>query len=196
MWISPEFKLLLITEYQTLKQAEADRINTGWDYRRFLSKTNYIIHTDAIKQHILPELTEDQAKYAYANEADMLNVALFGLTAKQWQQKYPKEHLKGLNMRDFADVHELIVLTNLENNNAYLVSKKMPQGERLLELRNNAVSQLSSLRNSSYTLARIESPFKHNSESTTIVSPKRKNSGDPEFKNTLSTTIKKVKPSS
>lgn len=161
MWISPEFNLLLVTEFQRLKKEEADRLESGWDFRRLLSKTNYTIHTDAIKQHIIPELTEEQAKFAYATEGDLLNVALFGMTAKQWQQQYPQDHAKGLNMRAFADVHQLIILTNLESNNAFLISKKMPQRERLLELRKIAVSQLQSLRTSRYTLAKIQSPFKH-----------------------------------
>jgi hypothetical protein len=108
MWISPEFQLLLVTEYQRLKKEESYRLASGWDYRRFLSKTNYVIHTDAIKEHIMPELTEEQAKYIYSNEADMLNVALFGLTAKQWKERNPDAALKNLNMRDLADVHQSI----------------------------------------------------------------------------------------
>ncbi|GAA3960896.1 KilA-N domain-containing protein [Mucilaginibacter dorajii] len=160
MWISPEFQLLLVTEYQRLKKDEADRIASGWDYRRFLAKTNYVIHTDAIKEHIIPDLTEDQSKYIYSNEADMLNVALFGLTAKQWKEKNPDHASKGLNMRDLADVHQLIVLSNLENNNAYLIGKGVPQRDRLLDLRKNAISQLKSLRKSSYTTDKIKSPFR------------------------------------
>lgn len=160
MWLSPAFHLALVTEFQRLKKEEAERLNSGWDFRRFLSKTNYTIHTDAIKSHIIPELTEEQAKYVYQNEADLLNVALFGLTAKQWKEQNYQHHLDGLNMRDLADVHELIVLSNLENNNAYLISKGMPQRERLLELRKNAVFQLASLRKSNYNLPKIESPFK------------------------------------
>lgn len=160
MWLSPAFHFALVTEFQRLKTEEADRLNSGWDYRRLLAKTNYSIHTDAIKEHIIPDLTEDQAKYAYPNEADILNVALFGLTAKQWKERNPKEFAAGLNMRDLADVHQLIVLSNLENNNAYLISKGMPQRDRLLELRKNAIAQLKSLRNSSYTIDKIKSPYK------------------------------------
>lgn len=160
MWLSPAFHLALVNEFQRLKKEEAERLSSGWDYRRFLSKTNYAIHTDAIKEHIIPELTEEQAKYVYANEADMLNVALFGLTAKQWKESNGNHAESGLNMRDLADVHQLIVLSNLENNNAYLISKGMPQRERLLELRKNAIAQLKSLRKSSYTLDKIQSPFK------------------------------------
>lgn len=130
MWISPEFKLLLIREFQRLKNDEAERLQTGWDYRRFLSKTNYVIHMDAIKEHLIPIPSEDKAKWVFADEADMLNVALFGLTAKQWKEKYPELYLQGRNMRDLADVHQLIVLTNIESSNAYLISKGMTQYER------------------------------------------------------------------
>lgn len=159
MWISPEFKLLVVKEYQKLKEEENRRIQSGWDYRRFLSKTNYVIHTDAIKEFIIPELTDAQAKFVYPNEADLLNVALFGLTAKQWQKQNPDDHAKGLNMRDLADLHQLIVLSNLENNNAYLISKGVPQSQRLLELRKNAIFQLKSLQSSAYTLDKIKSPY-------------------------------------
>jgi len=166
MWISPEFKLLLITEFQRLKDQEAERIASGWDYRRFLSKTNYSIHTDAIKDYIIPELTEDQAKFVYQNEADLLNVALFGLTAKQWREKYPQHHLQGLNMRDLADVHQLIVLSNLEGINAMLIKNGINQSMRLLELRKVAIQQLTSLRKSGYTIDKIQSPFKTISSSS------------------------------
>ncbi|MES2426304.1 MAG: KilA-N domain-containing protein [Bacteroidota bacterium] len=179
MWLSPAFHLALVTEFQRLKKEEAERLSSGWDYRRFLSKTNYAIHTDAIKSHIIPELTEEQAKYVYQSEADLLNVALFGLTAKQWKEQNQQHYLDGLNMRDLADVHELIVLSNLENNNAYLISKGMPQRERLLELRKNAVSQLTSLRKSSYTLSKIQSPFKN--ISSTRVSTSKKDPEPPDM---------------
>lgn len=160
MWISAEFKLLLITEYQRLKKQEADRMASGWDYSRFLSKANYSIHTDAVKDHIIPDLTEEQAKYVYASEADMLNVAIFGLTAGEWKEKNPILALKGLNMRDLADVHQLIVLSNLESSNAYLIGKGDSQHQRLLELRKIATSQLASLKKSTSTLNKIESPYK------------------------------------
>lgn len=160
MWISAEFKLLLITEYQRLKKQEADRMASGWDYSRFLSKANYSIHTDAVKDHIIPDLTEEQAKYVYASEADMLNVAIFGLTAGEWKEKNPILALKGLNMRDLADVHQLIVLSNLESSNAYLIGKGDSQHQRLLELRKIATSQLASLKKSTFTLNKIESPYK------------------------------------
>lgn len=161
-YISPEFKLLLIREFQRLKKEEADKLESGWDIRRLLSKTNYIIHTDAIKSYIIPEITEVQKKYIYANEADMLNVALFGTTAKQWKEANMQAALDGLNMRDFADVHQLIVLSNLENNNAYLIGKGMSQRQRLLELRKSALSQLESLRRSAYTIDKIQNSLKVN----------------------------------
>lgn len=179
LWISAEFNLYLVSEFQRLKKDEADRLETGWDYRRFLAKTNYAIHTDAIKEHIIPELTEDQAKYAYANEADMLNVALFGMTAKQWQKQYPDDHSGGHNMRSFADVHQLIVLTNLESTNAFLVSQKVPQRDRLLHLRRMAIDQLKSLRKSNYSIDKIKSPYKH------LEIAKKSNSGDEKFDATI-----------
>lgn len=158
-WISPEFKLYLIREFQRLKTSEAARLETGWDYRRFLSKTNYAIHTDAVKDFILPELTDFQARFIYTSEADLLNVALFGMRAKDWKEENTGLQAKGLNMRDTADVHQLIVLSNLESNNAYLISKGMSQHERLSELRNMAIAQLQSLRKSKYSLAKMQSPF-------------------------------------
>jgi len=159
MWISAEFKLLLITEYQLLKRSEAEKLESGWDVRRFLAKTNYVIHTDAIKAHLIPALTEAQKKYVYAKEADMLNVALFGETSKQWKEANPKAVLEGFNRRDFADIYQLIVLSNLENNNAYLISKSMPQGQRLLELRKIAIMQLASLRKSLSAIDKIQRPL-------------------------------------
>lgn len=158
MWISPRFQLLLIKEFQRLKKEEADRLASGWDYRRFLSKTNYSIHTDAIQEYIIPELTNSQIKYAYTSEADILNVALFGLTAKQWKDENPELNIQGFNMRDAADIHQLIVLSNLESGNAYLISKGMPKNERLLELRKSVIYQLKSLRRSNYNFANIQSP--------------------------------------
>lgn len=192
-WISPELELLIILEFQRLKKEEAERLETGWDYRRFLAKTNYTIHTDAIKDYIIPELTEAQAKFAYANEADMLNVALFGNTAKQWKEKNPKYALEGLNMRDLADVHQLMVLSNLENNNAYLISKGLTQSQRLLELRKTAVSQLNSLRKSAYTIEKIQSPFKQISHTGTP-SPKKESSGLESYDLKINKAIKKGKP--
>ncbi|MBB6499492.1 KilA-N domain-containing protein [Pedobacter cryoconitis] len=159
MWISAEFKLLLITEYQRLKNEEAERLNSGWDYRRFLSKTNQVIHTDAINECLIPELTPEQAKQVYANEADLLNVALFGMSAGQWQRENQKLCSQGLNIRDTADIHQLIVLSNLESGNAYLIGKGISQRDRLPELRKMAVSQLLSLRRSAYTIEKIQGLF-------------------------------------
>jgi hypothetical protein len=163
-YISPEFKLLLIKEFQRLKQEEFNRIESGWDLRRLLTKTNYSIHTDAIKNYIIPDITDAQIKYVYANEADVLNIALFGMTAKQWKESNPKSALENLNMRDFADVHQLIILSNLESNNAFLISSGMPQKQRILNLRKLALSQLKSLRDSIYTIEKIQSPFIKNKE--------------------------------
>lgn len=176
MWISPEFKLLLIREFQRLKKEESERLESGWDAKRFLSKLNYVLHTDAIKSYIVPDLTEAQKKYVYANEADMLNVALFGMTAKQWKQKYPNPAQNGNNMRDYADLHQLHVLSNLETNNAYLISKGLSQSQRLLELRKFAIYQLNTLRQSNYTLEKIKSPFEHLSNSS-VKSLKKKGNG-------------------
>lgn len=186
MWISPRFQLLLVTEFKRLKQEEADRIESGWDYRRFLSKTNYTIHTDAIKEYIIPEITEEQAKYVYANEADLLNVALFGMTAKQWRERNPEHHLKGLNIRDIADVHQLIVLSNLESTNAFLIRKSLTQSQRLLELRKLAVQELKSLRKS-YTIDKIQSPFKK-------IEPSNESSGNKELDTSIGKALKKGSP--
>jgi len=192
MWISAEFKLLLITEYQRLKKDEADRIESGWDAKRFLSKVNYTIHTDAIKSHMLPDLTEAQKKHVYANEADILSVALFGMTASQWREKFPKEALAGLNMRDFADLHQLTVLSNLENNNAYLISKGIPKSQRLLELRKIAISQLQVLRKSNYTIEKIQSPFRKSSyTSKSLSSDEISSSGDTDLDEALGKSLNK-----
>lgn len=148
-WISPEFKLYIITDYQRLKLDEAKRLEIGWDTKRELSKINYRIHTDAIKEFIItPELTKQEQNFAYATEADVLNVALFGKTAKQWREETGiiKE-----NMRDFASVEQLIVLVNLESMNADLIRQGMPQSERLKKLRNVAYYQLRSLSNNNAT---------------------------------------------
>ena len=169
MWVSPEFKLLLVTEFQRLKDEENKKIGSEWDFRRFLAKTNYSIHTDAIKVHVLPALnvSKDKEWVIYANEADILNVALFGCTAKEWKEKNTNESLKGLNIRDFADAHQLLVLSNLENLNAAMMQNGTDKYQRLLTLRKNAEFQLNSLRNSSYTIEKIQSPFKKISSTTT-----------------------------
>ncbi len=142
-WLSPEFKLYLIKEFQRLKEDEAERKTLDWNLNRTLSKLNYRIHTDAIKEHIIPALiSKEQVNFAYANEADILNVALFGLTAKQWREANPV--LEG-NMRDYATVLHLLVLVNLESMNAHLIREGLPQPERLRRLNAEAIHQLKSL---------------------------------------------------
>lgn len=143
-WISPEFKLYVIKDYQRLKLDEAKRLEIGWDTKRELAKINYRIHTDAIKEFIItPELTRQEAGYAYANEADILNIALFGTTAKAWREKTGEAKK---NMRDFASVEQLIVLVNLESMNADLIRQGMIAGDRLKKLREIAYYQLESLK--------------------------------------------------
>jgi hypothetical protein len=143
MWISPEFKVYLIREFQRLKEEEQKQI--GWSAKRELSKINYRIHTDAIKKHLIPEeVTASQASVIYAEEADVLNVAMFGMTAKQWHEKNPD--LKG-NIRDYASINELICLSNMENLNAVFIDQGIPQPERLIKLNKIAIHQMSVLEN-------------------------------------------------
>ncbi len=138
MWISPKFQLLLVKEYQRLKAEEQKSL--GWSAKRELSKINYRIHTDAIKTHLLPaEITREQASYVYADEADVLNVAMFGKTARRWREENPD--LKG-NIRDYATINELICLSNMENLNAVFIEQGMPQGERLMKLNQIAIHQM------------------------------------------------------
>ena len=142
-WISPEFKLYIIKDYQRLKIEESNRLALGWNTKRELSKINYRIHTDAIKDFLItPELTKKEQSYTYANEADLLNVALFGKTAKQWRDETGN---KKQNKRDFASVEQLIVLVNLESMNADMIRQNIPASERLKKLRNVAYYQLQSL---------------------------------------------------
>ena len=149
-WISPEFKLYVIKDYQRLKIDEARRLEIGWDTKRELSKINYRIHTDAIKEFLItPELTKQEQGYTYANEADLLNIALFGKTAKQWRETTGKP--KSSNMRDFASVEQLIVLVNLESMNADLIRQNISASDRLKKLRSVAYYQLQSLENSNIT---------------------------------------------
>lgn len=136
-WISVEFELYLIKEFQRLKAEEAKGLE--WDSKRELAKVNYRIHTDAIKENIVPALTEEQLRFVYADEADLLNVALFGMTAGQWRKLNPEK--KG-NMRDYASIHQLLVIANMESYNAILIEQKLPQRERLLQLNAMARSQL------------------------------------------------------
>ncbi len=141
MWISPRFQLLLVKEYQRLKTEEQRLL--GWSAKRELSKINYRIHTDAIKQHLIPaQVTPAQANIIYANEADVLNVAMFGVTAKQWREANPD--LKG-NLRDYTTVNELICLSNMENLNAVFIEQGMTQSERLVKLNQIAIHQMSVL---------------------------------------------------
>ncbi len=142
-WLSPEFKLYIIKDYKRLKSDENSRLSLNWNLNRELSKLNYKIHTDAIKQNLIPtELTPQQKSYVYADEADMLNVALFGMTAKEWRVKNPNK--KG-NVRDDATISQLLVLANLESYNAILIEQKIDQPKRLELLRQTAVKQLTTI---------------------------------------------------
>jgi hypothetical protein len=142
-WLSPEFKLYLVTEFQRLKSIEKQELE--WSAKRELAKLNYRIHTDAIKENLVPELSDEQLKYVYADEADLLNVALFGKTAAQWRKENPT--LKG-NIRDYATIEQLLVIANMESYNAILIEQKLPQSERLVQLNNMAKSQLRVLQQS------------------------------------------------
>ena len=142
-WISPEFKLYIIKDYKRLKSDENSRLSLNWNLNREISKLNYRIHTDAIKDNLIPpELTPTQIAYTYASEADMLNVALFGKTAKQWREQNPEE--KG-NIRDSASINQLLVLANMESYNAILIEQGKEQSERLVILRDLALKQLKTL---------------------------------------------------
>lgn len=142
-WISSEFKLYLITEFQRLKDDENDRLNLEWDLHRTLAKINYRIHTDAIKENLIPvRLSKSQINLVYASEADLLNVALFGKTARQWREENPNEDG---NIRDYSTIEQLVVLSNLESINAILIQQALPQGERLKQLNEIAISQMTSL---------------------------------------------------
>ncbi|MEH0877879.1 KilA-N domain-containing protein [Enterococcus faecium] len=141
-WISPEFKLYIIQDYKRLKSDENSRLSLGWNLNREISKINYKIHTDAIKEYLLKDLTNEQLYYKYASEADMLNVSLFNKRAKQWREENPD--LNG-NMRDYASLNELLVLANMESYNAVLIGKGMEQKERMIELRKLARTQLMSI---------------------------------------------------
>ena len=140
-WLSPEFKLYLIKEFERLKKNESYQYKIEWQANRVLSKVNYLVHTDAIKMNIVPVLTEEQKKYAYAEEADVLNVALFGITAKQWREQNPDLAEKG-NIRDYTDLLHLVILSNLENTNAELINAGVTQSERLIKLNESARRQM------------------------------------------------------
>ena len=143
MWLSPEFQIYLVNEFQRLKDDENDRLKLEWNLQRTLAKVNYQIHTDAIKENLIPkEITKQQASFVYANEADLLNVALFGITAKEWRETNPDE--KG-NIRDYATLEQLVVLSNMESINALLIGQGLTQSERLIQLNKVAINQMKSL---------------------------------------------------
>ncbi len=144
-WLNVEFKLYLITEFERLKQNESYQNKIDWSVRRELAKTNYRIHTDSIKENIIPILTEKQKLYVYANEADILNVALFGMTAKEWKDKDPT--LDG-NMRDYANILQLVILSNLENLNSEMIAQGIEQKTRLERLNEIAKKQYNILQDS------------------------------------------------
>lgn len=144
-WISAEFKLFLIKEFQRLKNDEIQREQIGWDLKRGIAKINYKIHADAIKNNLIPhKLNSSQISFVYASEADILNMALFGITAKEWRNKNPK--LEG-NIRDYSSVEQLVVLSNMESMNAELIKNSISQKQRLEILNNMAISQLQSINN-------------------------------------------------
>jgi len=152
-WISAEFKLYIVKDYRRLKADENSRLSLNWNLNRELSKLNYKIHTDAIKQNlILGELTPQQKSFVYADEADVLNVALFGQTAKQWREANPGQ--KG-NIRDYTDLHHLLVLANLESYNAILIEQNLPQSKRLELLRQTAIKQLSTIMNLDFSSQKV-----------------------------------------
>ena len=145
MWISPEFKVYVVREFQRLKDEEQKLI--GWTAKRELSKINYRIHTDAIKENLIPaEVTREQAAMKYADEADVLNIAMFGITAKQWRDANPDK--KG-NIRDYASINELICLSNMENLNAVFINDGMSQSDRLIKLNQIAIQQMKILEDTS-----------------------------------------------
>ena len=145
-WLSPEFKLYLIKEFERLKSNEMYQQKIEWHANRLLSKLNYVVHTDAVKNYIVPTLTEEQKRFIYAEEADVLNVALFGMTAKEWREENPELAKKG-NMRDYTDLLHLVILNNLENTNAEFIKLGISQSERLINLNNSARNQMEILKN-------------------------------------------------
>ena len=143
MWLSPEFQIYLIKEFQRLKESDNNRLKLEWNLQRTLAKVNYRIHTDAIKENLIPPtLSKEKINFLYADEADMLNMALFSFTAKQWRDAHPKA--KG-NIRDDATIEQLVVLSNMESINAVLIHQGLQQSERLLQLNKIAITQMKSL---------------------------------------------------
>ena len=167
-WVSPEFKLYIIKDYQRLKSDEAHRLTLDWNVKRLLSKANYKLHTEAIKQNLIPpEITADKQGFIYANEADVLNVALFGMTAAQWRKDNPE--LSG-NMRDHATIEQLLVLANLENANAMYIEEGKSREERAILLNKLAISQLRTLADTA-SIAHLTS-LQDNKELTDKAAPK------------------------
>ena len=157
-WISPEFKLYIVKDYKRLKTDENSRLSISWNLNREITKLNYHIHTDAIKgKLILPELTQTQKTLIYADEADLLNVVLFGMTAKEWREDNPDK--KG-NIRDYSDIQHLLVLANLESYNAILIEQGIPQTTRLELLRNTAEAQLRTIISLDFGSQNLISPTK------------------------------------
>ena len=144
-WISPMFKLLLIKEFQRLKEIETNQYNLEWNVKRILTKTNYLIHTNAIKNFILPQKEYEKEWLIYAEEADLLNVALFKCTAKDWRDVNPELAKKGMNIRDIASINELVVLSNMENLNALMIEQKINKSKRFNQLKRIANTQLETL---------------------------------------------------
>ncbi len=145
MWLSPEFQIYLVNEFQRLKNEENDRLKLEWNLQRTLAKVNYQIHTDAIKENLIPkEITKQQAGIVYANEADLLNVALFGITAKEWRDTKADINRRA-NLRDYATLEQLVVLSNMESINALLIRQGLTQSERLIQLNKVAITQMQSL---------------------------------------------------
>ena len=141
-WLSPAFKLYLIKEYQRLKESESHPMLGEWNVKRILSKVNYTLHTDAVKSFVIPKVNVEQALYAYADEADMLNLALWGCTAKQWREANPTYAAQGMNVRDTASINELVVLSNLESLNAELLKREVSKSDRFRMLYRIATEQL------------------------------------------------------
>jgi hypothetical protein len=143
MWLSPEFQIFLVNEFQRLKEEENDRLKLEWNLQRTLAKVNYHIHTDAIKDRLIPKLiTKEQISFVYASEADLLNVAHFGKTASEWRSENP---VNSGNMRDMATIEQLVVLSNIESINSVLIRQGLSQSDRLIQLNTIAISQMSSL---------------------------------------------------
>ena len=154
MWLSPEFQIYLVNEFQRLKEDENDRMKLNWNFQRTLAKVNYHIQTDAIKENLIPaELTKKQITFIYANEADMLNMAMFGKTAQQWRNENP--NAEG-NIRDMSTIEQLVVLSNLESINAMLIHQGLSQQERLIQLNQIAITQMKSLLNHQLSVNKLK----------------------------------------